>query len=453
MSTERTNIVKRLPLLVAALLASVAAVRAVPPPAPWQAGVAQVVITPREPMRLAGFAFRTHASEGVRQDIYARVLALRDESGRTAALVTLDLTSLDREMAEEVAAQCQRRYGLARDRIVLNISHTHSAPVAGLQWMPMYVFDAAERDAVRRYTGRLIEQVVATVATAIERLEPATLTFHQGLAGIAVNRRRVAKRSLPGPVDHDVPVLAVRNARGALIAIVAGYACHATALNDYLIGGDWPGYAREAIEKSHPGAMALFVQGCGADANALPRQGEELARMHGEVLAAAAGQALTGKALPLSGSLRTAFGRVDLPIVNPVAREELRRRAADRRAEVRGPAEYLLAVLDREGRLPDHCAYPVQIWKFGDALTFLALGGEVVVDYSLRFKRQYGFDSTWVAGYSNDIPAYIPSLRVLREGGYEGGDAMLYFGRPGVFGEAVEEIIAGEVAALIAAAR
>ena len=58
-------------------------------------------------------------------------------------------------------------------------------------------------------------------------------------------------------------------------------------------------------------------------------------------------------------------------------------------------------------------------------MTFIALGGEVVVDYSLRFKRQYGADNLWVAGYSNDVFAYIPSLRVLREGGYEGGGAML----------------------------
>jgi hypothetical protein len=50
-----------------------------------------------------------------------------------------------------------------------------------------------------------------------------------------------------------------------------------------------------------------------------------------------------------------------------------------------------------------------------------------------------------VAGYSNDVFGYVPSLRVLREGGYEGGDAMIYYAKPGPFNEAVEELIVGKV--------
>jgi hypothetical protein len=50
------------------------------------------------------------------------------------------------------------------------------------------------------------------------------------------------------------------------------------------------------------------------------------------------------------------------------------------------------------------------------------LGNEVVVDYSLRLKRELGSDGStavWVAGYSNVYSGYIPSRRVLLEGGYE----------------------------------
>jgi hypothetical protein len=72
-----------------------------------------------------------------------------------------------------------------------------------------------------------------------------------------------------------------------------------------------------------------------------------------------------------------------------------------------------------------------------------------VVDYSLRFKSQYGFDNTWVAGYSNDMPAYIPSKRVLQEGGYEGGESLIFFGHAGKFSAAVEEIVAEKVNDLV----
>ena len=38
-----------------------------------------------------------------------------------------------------------------------------------------------------------------------------------------------------------------------------------------------------------------------------------------------------------------------------------------------------------------------------------------------------------MTGYANDVMAYIPSLRVLKEGGYEGGGAMIYYGLPTVW--------------------
>ncbi len=429
-------------LLVAASVAAFAQTE-------WNAGVAKTVVTPREPIWMAGFASRNKPSEGVRQNLYVRTLVLRDSSERTSAIVTLDLAGIDFDTAEEIARQCKTRYGIERDRLVLNVSHTHSGPVSGLKPMPLYDLTDSQRDVVRRYTADLIVKTVGVVGAAIRDIAPAQLTFAQGLAGIAVNRRRVSARSLPGPVDHDVPILAVRDATSKLRAVVVGYACHATTLNDYLISNDWPGFGLEAIEKAHPDVTALFVQGCGADSNALPRGGEDLSRKRGELLAAATEQVLSGKMKPLSGPLRTAFERVDVPFHKVMTREELQKRLDDKAAMYRTTARYLLGILDRDGRLPDRYPYPVQVWRFGTGLKLIALGGEAVVDYSLRLKGEHGFDDTWVASYSNDILGYIPSRRVLREGGYEGGDALVLFGRPGHFGAAVEEIIVEKVRDLV----
>ncbi|MSU72206.1 MAG: hypothetical protein EXS43_07670 [Opitutus sp.] len=240
-------------------------------------------------------------------------------------------------------------------------------------------------------------------------------------------------------------MLAVRGQDGSLISVVVGYATHATALSDYQINGDWPGFAVAEIEKRHPGTTALFVQGCGADANPLPRRDEKLARNYGEILAYAVDEVLRGRMTTLEGPLRTAFERVEVPFHQVPNREDLQRLLSDKNVFLRLYAKRLLSILDKDGALQKTYPYPVQVWQFGRGMTFIALGGEVVVDYSLRLKKKYGFDNTWVAGYSNDILAYIPSLRVLQEGGYEGGDAMTGFGRPGRFGAAVEEIIVEKV--------
>jgi neutral ceramidase len=435
-------------------------VKALAEPTPsWKAGVAEVSITPSESIWMAGYGNRTRPSEGVLQDLFAKCLALQSGDGNVSVIVTSDLLGFPRDVADAIARQCQTRYGLTRERLLLNSSHTHSGPVVGRMLMPAYpTFTPQQEEVVARYTLQLIDKVVTAAGKAIAGLSPATISFTQSLAGFGVNRRRVTLRNLPGPVDHDVPVLSVRDSAGKIRAILFGYACHNTSLGNYQLNGDWAGFAQKELQTRYPGAVALFVQGCGADINPLPRyQGNdpallpysvELPRMYGKILAAAVDIALHEPIRPLAGPLNTAFQRIDLPFHNPPTRDELLRRMEDKsdaNASGRRHAQYMISIIDRDGKLPDRYPYPVQVWKFGKDLSLIALGGEVVVDYSLRLKAQHGWNNTWVAGYSNDVFAYIPSRRVLVEGGYEGGGAMIPYGQPGPFGSAVEELIVEQV--------
>lgn len=419
------------------------------PQAGWKAGVATVSITPRESIWLAGYSARTKPSEGVLQEIHAKALALEDSSGTVTVLVTLDLLGLNRPMADAIAARVESRYGIRRERLALASSHTHSAPVTGEVLQPAYPMPDDQKPAVETYTAWLLDQVVDVIGAAVAKRDPVDLEFGQGLAGFAVNRRRVAQRQLPGVVDHDVPVLAVRGPGRELRAVVFGYACHNTTLSGQLVNGDYAGFAQQALEAANPGATALFVAGFGADANPLPRGTVELAQRYGQTLADAVQQVVRGRMTPLAGPLRAAFGRVDLPFRSVPTRQDLEARLTEPDAARKRHAAYLLAILQREGRLPDRYGYPVQVWQLG-RLTWILLGGEVVADYALRLKNAYGWDTVWTAGYANEVPFYVPSLRVLREGGYEGGGAMIPYGQPGPFGAAVEELIAEKVSDLVA---
>ncbi len=420
----------------------------------WRAGVATVTITPTESIWMAGYAARTKPSEGIQTDLYLKALALDDGSGRPAVLVTSDLVGLRRQVADRIAERCAKQYGLTRDRLALNSSHTHSGPTTG-EFTPRAGYET-QKMVVRRYTDALIEKAVETVGAALQNMSPARLEFAPGFAGFAVNRRRAhpGTRGLPAPVDHDVPVLSVRNADGSLRAVVFGYACHNTTLGAYQINADYAGYAQEALEKNYPGATALFVLGCAGDANPLPRyQGTDPALMHysldlvtayGRILAASVDLTLHGKMRPVTGPIKSAFERVDIPFQAPPSRTELQARLKDRDSNIRRQAERMLRVIERDGKLPDHYPDPVQVWQFGRSLKFIALGGEAVVDYSLRLKAQYGWEDTWVAAYSNDVFGYVPSARVLKEGGYEaqGGDG-------GPFSAATEDIVVEKVHDLV----
>ncbi len=108
-------------------------------------------------------------------------------------------------------------------------------------------------------------------------------------------------------------------------------------------------------------------------------------------------------------------------------------------------ARVQLARLKRGEKLQATVDYPVQTWTFGDQLAMVFLPGEVVVDYSLRLKREFDRTRLFVHAYANGAPCYIPSERILKEGGYEGGGAMVYYDRPTRFAPGLEAKIIDEV--------
>jgi len=427
----------------------------------WKAGVARVRITPEKSVWMTGYASRKKPSEGTLQDLYARVLALEAASGGRAVLVTTDILGFPAPVAAEVADRCRKRYGLERDRLMLTSSHTHGGPaVRGLvrAISSLYMTAEQERD-VEDYTRRFAAEVTAAVGQALADLRPARLSFGLGAAPFAVNRRKktdkgyVIDANPDGPVDHDVPVLRVDGEDGRLRAVVFLYACHNTTLGGdiYQFHGDYAGFAEAALEERHSGATAMFIMGCGGDCNPHPRGTVELARQYGQSLADAVDKVLAGSLRPAQGRLRAAWGAAALPFGPPPTREDLKTEAEDPKNPFKQlHARRLLEALDRDGRLPESYPCPVQAWRLGDELTIVALSGEVVVDYSLRLKKELGPEGLWVAAYCNDVFAYVPSRRVLEEGGYEGGGAMVYYGHPGPFAPEVEETLIRKVRELAA---
>ncbi|MEN3338809.1 MAG: hypothetical protein V7647_2485 [Acidobacteriota bacterium] len=410
----------------------------------WKAGVAAVDITPDRSLWMAGFALRKEASQGVALPLHAKALALQAAGAPVAVLVTVDLLGVTRSITDRVAADVRRRFGIARAHLLFNASHTHCGPVVDEQLSVAYDLSPEQWQAIRDYTSRLEDQLTALIGVAISRLAPARLSYARGEAGFAANRR--VAFSPDGPVDHSVPVLRVDAADTAPLAVVFGYACHNTTLQDGFVKyhGDYAGVAQAALEARHRGTTTLFMIGCGADANPKPRGTLELVQAHGTALADAVDRALP-EAIPLTPALHAAYGTVDLPFAGSAARERWHARLDIDPVYLRRHAALMEAIIKRDGHLPAVQRDPIQVWRFGTELTLVALGGEVVVDYAIRLNREFPNRRLWIAGYSNDVFGYVPSLRILHEGGYEGGDAMIYYGRPGPFTDAVEDLIVGKV--------
>ena len=205
------------------------------------------------------------------------------------------------------------------------------------------------------------------------------------------------------------------------------------------ISGDYAGHAQLTIEESLPGVTAMFVTLCGADQGAAIRSKRELAQKYGQDLGQSVLASLKSKTHPVTGTLASAYEVATVPFT------------VHSREVYLAEAQSADPFLARRGRLMLEAfnakkpvrstPYPVQAVRFGNAPAWVALGGEVVIDYQLHLKSEFGADRVVVLGYSNDVMAYIPSQRVQHEGGYEAGDSMMYFSQPGWFTEEVEGIV------------
>ncbi len=415
---------------------------------PVPVGVARVDITPDGPILLSGYQARgLVGSKGVQQPISAVAMAIGSDEGGASVLVAVDNLGIPDAMTGELADRLNRRAGIARERLAVGSTHTHSAPC--LPGVAPNIFarpiPPEDRARIDRYARDLTDKLERACLDALKDRRPATLAWGRGKVDFARNRRAQG-----GPVDHSLPMLRAVDPDGKLRAVVVGYACHCTTLDpkDYLVSGDWAADAREAIEADHPGARALVLIGCGADSNPKDRPGREVARRHGRAIGDEVARLLKGPLTPLNVPPAGKVARVKLPFDTLPTRDELTALVA-RGGSAGYNASTQLARLDRGEPLQAELDYVVQAWHFGDDLAIVFLAGEVVVDYALRIGAELDPARTWVAAYANDVPCYIPSERILREGGYEGGGAMVYYGRPARLRPGVEGRIIAAVRDLV----
>ncbi len=429
--------------------------------AQFKAGAASVAITPEQPLWMGGYASRKAPSAGKVHDLYAKALALEDADGNRFVIVTTDLLGITPRMRSIIEAGVAANHDMKAHQLLINASHTHCGPELRDNYIVRRGGTAEFAAKARQYVDHTCGKIVDVVGQAVASMQPVTLDYTFARAGFAMNRRLPMNgglRNSPnprGPVDHEVPVLRVTNQDGQLIAILFSYACHNTTLSFQKFSGDYAGFAQEYLEAAHPKTVALFMAGCGGDQNPYPRRTLGLAQQHGRALANAVETALDViDPQRIEGPIHSALDTVSLQFAGPPSKAELEQRLKKQSGRAALHTQRLLAQLKQHGKIASEYGFPLQVLQLGDDLTLVALSGEAVVDYSLRLKRELprganATSSTWIVGYSNYVFGYLPSRRVLEEGGYEGGAAMISTDFPGPFAPTVEERVVGKVKQMV----
>lgn len=392
----------------------------------WRVGLASAKITPEAPIRMAGYGSRTGLSEGVAADLFAKAMAIEADGGDRGLLITVDIIGFRAPVAEALCKRISHATGLQRHQILLNPSHTHAGPVLALDSFNDYGMPEEHHRISVQYTQKLFDRIVTAAKQACDRMRPAKLSLGMGIAPFVMNRREFTDSgvklgvNLDGHVDQSVPVLRVDSRDGKLLAVLFGCACHNTTLTgkNLQICGDYAGFAQAEVEAQLPGVQAMFMIGCGGAANPYPRSTMDDARAHGKTLAQQVCLVLSEMCRPIDGPLTTRLEWTALPLAPVLDREALN-------AMVKGPsyvrynAARMIEALDAGEKLPTQYSAPIGLWQFGTDWTLVALSGEVPSEYVPLIEKALGSESVWVAAYCNDTFGYLPTAKIIREGGYE----------------------------------
>lgn len=423
-----------------------------------EVGVARIDITPEGPIRLAGYAARSKSeSEGVLHKLSAKALAFGNDNQNPSVLITVDLVGIPWRITKKVTEQLSEKAGIKPEHLVICASHTHGGPEVGnllniLQYRGDHFSDSLlalnQLTHIAQYTEQLTQKLEEVALAALKDRKPAHVAWGQGQALFAKNRRTPG-----GPVDVALPMLRVTNPDGSLKAILVSYACHGTTLGGDVnkIHGDWIAQAQSDIEDRHPGVTAMVALGCAGDANPGPRGTMEDLQAHAKEIADNVDKLLTAQLQPLTSPPVGKMKWIKLPFSELPTVPELIELSKDK--TVKGyEARLNLDRTERGKVIPTELNYPLQTWNWGNKMTMVNMAGEVVVDYSTRLKDELGAEHLWINAYSNDVPCYIPSRRILKEGGYEAESNMYWYDKPVPFSPKVEDLIVNAVHEIMPAA-
>lgn len=416
-------------------------------------GFTERIVTPPAGIWLGGFASRTEPAKGIRDDLRAQIIWLRDsERDNDYVMIVLDQVGITRGWTDALQVRLRERWGLQEEQVLVHWTHSHCAP---LYRDPTPGFEQAVFPA--DYFAELIGVVVEACGDARADLESVSFRYGSGSCDMAVSRRLIVDGQNTfaanpfGTVDHDVPVVEVRRADDSRKLVLFSYACHPTMTNDLYVSAEYPGVARRVLEARLPGAHAVFMQGCGADAivGVMSSEKERYQLPDQWADMEAAGRQLAWKVLltlahrmePLSGDSMCAITHSVYPTFeHHPTRAELEARASD--GDHPGDIRWARWQLTRfsypeEPVWPAHVEARLHGLRIGD-LYLVAHPGEVTAAYGLRLKERHPQHRLMTLAYSHAQIGYIPRRSMYDEGGYE-VDAWRTWGYPSRWNRSIEQ--------------
>ena len=414
-------------------------------------GAAVVDITPPLGMQLEGYEVRVDGASAVHDRLHARALVAEGSDGTTVALVVADLIQIDARLQDLIAAEVSAQTGIARERLQLAGTHTHSGP------------RLLQPSDAERTIGHLIAGAVARAWT--DRRDAVAAVGIGRVTGIGANRRPHG-----GPVDDRVTVTRFDDLAGRPIATHANYGCHPTTLgpNNLQYSADYPGVLCRLMDEAL-GGVTIFSTGPQGDVNpggyspegsmvgvVVPWRTFESAERYGRILADCV-LTVHRSLVPRRSDRAWGDSEVvelrrkrlpDLAVARAAATTARATERVIREADLTADASYHALVAAAYAELiADQASDPERDGPVRVRASALALGpllhvgiqGELFVGLGQQIRAELGDETTCVAALCDGTVGYIPTAETFSEGGYEPNASVLH---PGEGERLVEAVVA-----------
>ncbi len=409
------------------------------------AGAAETIVTPAaKGTFLIG---PMQPSTGVNDDLYARALVIGDDATRIA-IVTLDYLGFDFGFTKVLVEAAAKAAGIPAERILLNCSHTHSAPLTA-PWGPW------KEHRGQPYHATLPKKVAEVVRRARENLQPARLQFRREPTQIGFSRRLFNGEKIvmaPNPQGAVLPwvdVLSIERKDGKPIAVLFSHAAHPVIVHESstLISADYPGFAVQHLKRTRgKEAVYLFAQGCSGNVNGFPLKGGiDAATAAGRDLGEAVDRALDRmEEGQLQGSIRHHAKSIQLPLQPPPPPEVCRELIESERQPQRRQRFADLLTIAQAGK-PQTIRMPIQALAVGE-FCLLAMAHEPFAEYHHHVNDICPFKHNMVLGYTNGLECYVgmkADYDLGERGGYETsprGAAFMFESRLPLAGESEQDL-------------
>jgi hypothetical protein len=390
---------------------------------------------------LAGY-YSPRGSDGVLEDLYAKV-AVFDDGHTRAAMVVCDLITVPRHTVVEARKLIEQQTKIPGSHVMISATHTHTGPVLARE-SARDDSDGGAGELAKKYTAELPAMIAQGVAEAGGRLVPVRTSFAVGHEDrMAFTRRFWMKDGTVGwnpgknnpniirpvsPIDPEVGVVYFDTAEGKPVLTYVNYAMHPDTTGGLKLWPDYPGVlARRLAEVKGPEMLTIFANGTCGNLNHINVEWSD--RQHGQEEAIRLGTILAGNVFKTymdlkpaaEGALQVRSEVVSLPLASVTekdiveARETVNRGSAAKFLE-QVQAYKVLDVVAREGRPWEA---EVQVITLGRDLAWVALSGEVFVELGLSIKAASPFQQTHVVELANGSFGYIPNRSAYAEGNYE----------------------------------